>query len=78
MKKKLKVKDLYPSEMTVWLEQQKLRLKACEMSKAKWLESIKLYRELICLENAQIRIIQKIIKQGEKELREYLKKQKDS
>jgi len=78
MKKKEDTKSLYISEMGVWLNQQKLRLKSCEMSKSECLKRIKLERELIILENAQARIIRKIIKQGEKEFREYLKEQKDS
>jgi len=67
-----KVDNSYIQEMKIWIEQQKLRLKSCELAKIEWFSCIKNLRDLIVLENKQISIIRKSIRRNEKEFQKYL------
>jgi len=71
-------KDSYAQEMSLWLAQQRIRLKSCRRTIANNLEEIAINKQLVELDQRVRRIIQQSIKDGEKELAEYLAEKKRS
>jgi len=65
-------KDPYAQEMPLWLAQQRLRLKICELSIANDMEELAVTKQLNKLRQGRRKMIQQSIKTGEKELAEYL------
>lgn len=69
-------KDLYAEEMSVWLEQQQIRLKDCKISITEYFREIANFKQLIKLERSQVRIIKKRIANAEKAVAKYLAKKR--
>lgn len=74
MAKKKVSKDLYVSEMEVWIQQQQNRLHSCETAIDYHTANIGIARAGIVLERKQMRLIKRQHQQAKKELSNYKKK----